>query len=146
MSRRIPGKGAGPRPGAEDDAPLPAARRAAHVVLDVEMADGRAHLLLANCGDAVATEVRVTFSRQLHGAGGSVLLSALPLFERLGVLRPGQVLRVFWDSAPALLAGSESAPFTATVSWLEPGVARRVRRRATYRHDPRIYRLWPTSV
>lgn len=120
--------------------------RTAQVVLDVEMRDGRAHLVLANCGDAVATEVRVTFSRPIAGVGGTVLLSDLPLFSRLGVLRPGQELRIFWDATPALLSGREAEPFEATVQWLEPGTGRRARRRATYRHDPAIYRVWPTCA
>jgi hypothetical protein len=115
------------------------------VVLDLELEDGRAQLVLANCGDAVATDVRVTFSRPLTGLGGSVVLSELPLFARLGVLRPGNTLRVFWDATPALLAGREAEPFEATVRWTEPGAARPVQRRATYRHDPGIYRVWPSS-
>lgn len=126
--------------------PARTSARSACVVLDLEMADGRAHLLLANCGDAVATDVRVTFSRPLVGVGGRIVLSDLPLFAHLGVLRPGKVLRVFWDSSPVLLAGREAQPFEATVRWTEPGVARRVQRRATYRHDPAIFRVWPSSA
>jgi len=150
MSAPSAGKGSGPRSGRDATAPASpsagSARRAAHVVLDVEVEDARAHLVLANCGDAVATDVRVTFSRPLVGVGGRVVLSELPLFSQLGVLRPGILLRVFWDAAPALLAGRESQPFEATVTWTEAGSARRVRRRATYRHDPAIFRVWPTSV
>lgn len=150
MTRPAPGKEEARRPGRDAASPEPpvsgAVRRAAHVVLDLEVADGRAHLVLTNCGDAVATDVRVTFSRPLVGVGGSVVLSELPLFTKLGVLRPGILLRLFWDAAPALLAGRESQPFEATVTWTEAGIARRVRRRATYRHDPAIFRVWPTSV
>jgi hypothetical protein len=123
----------------------PAARQA-QVVLDVEVADGCMHLVLANCGDAVATDVSVKFSRKLRGLGGTVVISELPLFKQMGVLRPGRELRVLWDAAPSIVRGKEAAPFSATVSWTEPGSASRARNSATYRHDPSIYRVWPECV
>ena len=113
--------------------------RAAEVVLDVEVDGDRVHLVLANCGNAVATNIRVEFSRELTGAGGSLDLSGLPLFTRLGVLRPGCALRVFWDAAPALFARAAPA-FAATVSWSERS---RSRQRAEYHHDLAIYTQWP---
>jgi hypothetical protein len=123
-----------PRPGS----------RSAEVVLDVDVEDDRVHLVLVNCGDAVATDVHVEFSRSLVGIAGSVNLSTLPVFKQLGVLRPGRSLRVFWDAAPALLSRREhAAPFTATVSWSERG---RPRQRAEYRHDLSIYEHWPQCV
>src|SRR5215510_15235599 len=84
--------------------------RSAEVVLDVDVEQDRVHLVLTNCGDAVATEVRVEFSRTLKGLGGASDISALPVFKRLGVLRPGRVLRIFWDSAPSLLGRDHGAP------------------------------------
>jgi hypothetical protein len=118
--------------------------RSAEVVLDVDVDGDRVHLVLVNCGTAAATDVRVEFSRPLKGLGGSLDLSALPLFTQLGVLRPGRTLRVFWDAAPSLLHDrDQSGPFTATVSWSERG---RPRQHAQYRHDLSIYRRWPTSV
>ena len=124
-------------------APSPPARQA-QVVLDLEVADGRVHLVLANCGDAVATDVSVKFSRKLRGLGGTVVISELPLFKQLGVLRPGVELRVFWDAATDIVSGREAKPFAATVSWAEPGVSQA--RRSTYKHDPLVYRVWPESV
>ena len=121
--------------------PLPvAASRTAEVVLDVEVDGERVHLVLANCGDAVATDIVVDFSRALSGLGGSLDVSRLPVFGRLGVLRPGRTLRVFWDAAPSLFARDQAAPFVATVSWSE---ALRPRQRADYHHDPSIYRTLP---
>jgi hypothetical protein len=117
--------------------------RRAEVVLDLDVEGGMAHLVLANCGDAVATNIRVQFSRTLTGVDG-VVVSALPVFKQLGVLRPGRTLRILWDAAPSLLARrEEAAPFSATVSWSER--LARTRQRAEYHHDPSTYRHLPES-
>jgi hypothetical protein len=123
---------------------VPSGFRSAEVVLDVEVERDRVHLILTNCGDAVATEVHVEFSRALIGIGGSLGVSGLPVFKRLGVLRPGRALRIFWDAAPTLLARrGETAPFVATVSWNE---RLRPRQRAEYHHDLSIYQQWPECL
>ena len=122
----------------------PAGGRSAEVVLDVDVDGDRVHLVLVNCGDAVATGVQVRFSRALVGLGGSVEISDLPVFTRLGVLRPGRELRVFWDAASSLLArGDQAAPFVATVSWNERSGGRQ---QAEYRHDLSIHKNWPVCV
>ena len=131
------------RAAAESDPSL-AGVRSAEVVLDVEVEHHRVHLVLANCGDAVATDVQVKFSRDLAGLGGSLSVSTLPVFTRLGVLRPGRALRIFWDAAPALLAQrAPIAPFVATVSWSERS---RPRQSADYHHDLSIYKDWPEAI
>ena len=113
-------------------------------MLDVEVERDRVHLILENCGDAVATEIQVDFSRALTGLGGSVAISDLPVFKRLGVLRPGRVLRILWDAASALQSRRDQAgPFVATVSWNE---RRRPRQSVRYHHDMSIYREWPECV
>jgi hypothetical protein len=115
------------------------------VVLDLDVEHGQVHLILANCGDAVARDVRVEFSRALTGLGGSVDVSALPVFRHLGVLRPGRTLDIFWDAMPILLArDDQAAPFTARVSWTDR--SSRTRQRAEYGHDPSIYRQWPECL
>jgi hypothetical protein len=117
--------------------------RGAEVVLDLEVEHGRVHLILANCGEAVATEVVVEFSRSLAGVD-SIDVSGLPVFTRLGVLRPGRVLRIFWDAASALFErGEGDRPFVATVAWSERG---RRRQRVAYHHDLAIYRHLPECV
>ena len=120
--------------------PAPARGRAAEVVLDVDVDGDRVHLVLANCGDALATDVTVEFSRPLGGPGDAPV-SDLPVFKRLGVLRPGRTLRVFWNAASALFGRDD--PFVATVTWNERS---RSRQRAEYRHDLSIYRRWPASL
>ena len=126
------------------DDPSPAGGRSAEVVLDVDVVKDRVHLVLANCGDAVATDVQVTFSRALVGLGGSLRVSDLPIFTKLGVLRPGRVLRIFWDAAPSLLTHKDqAAPFVATVSWSE---RLRPRQQVDYHHDLSIYRQLPEAL
>jgi len=113
------------------------------VVLDVDVDGDRVHLVLVNCGDAVATNVHVEFSRPLAGIGDAPAISGLPVFTRLGVLRPGRTLQIFWGAAPALLGrGGDCAPFVATVTWSERS---RRRQRAEYHHDLSIYRCWPQT-
>jgi hypothetical protein len=110
----------------------------------VDVERGRVHLVLENCGDAAATDIQVDFSRHLVGLGGSVDVSGLPVFKRLGVLRPGRVLRVFWDASHLLLARrGQIAPFVATVSWNERS---RPRQRVEYHHDLSIYVQWPECL
>jgi hypothetical protein len=120
-----------------------ATTRAAEVVLDVDFEGDVVELVLTSAGDAVATDVHVDFSRALMGIDGSVDLARLPVFERLGVLRPGRVLRIFWDSASALLGRGGGKPFVATVTWSERS---RRRQRAEYRHDPSIYKQLPVCA
>lgn len=118
--------------------------RSAEVVLDVDVEDDRLHLVLANCGDAVATDIQVEFSCALMGLGGSIDLSTLPVFTRMSVLRPGCTLRIFWDAAGALVGHGDKTPsFVATVSWTE---RHRGRQRAEYHHDLSIYEQWPQCV
>jgi len=132
------------RPPAKSEELSPAGERSAEVVLDVEVENDRVHLVLANCGDAVATDVEVKFSRALVGLGGSIRVSTLPIFTKLGVLRPGRALRIFWDAAPSLLAQKgEAAPFVATVSWSERS---RARQQVDYHHDLSIYRQLPEAL
>lgn len=132
------------RPPAKSEEPPAVGTRSAEVVLDVDVEKDRVHLVLANCGDAVATDVEVKFSRALLGLGGSMRISALPIFNRLGVLRPGRVVRIFWDAAPSLLAQKgQVAPFVATVSWSERS---RSRQQVDYHHDLSIYRQLPEAL
>lgn len=117
--------------------------RAADVVLDVDVDGDRVHLVLANCGDAVATEVTVEFSRPLAGIGDAAPVSSLPVFQRLGILRPGRVLRVFWGATTMVLGRkADVSPFVATVTWNERSQSRQ---RAEYHHDLSIYRQWPQA-
>lgn len=116
--------------------------RAAEVVLDLELQDGALVLVLANCGDAAATDVSVAFSPALRGIDGSAL-GDLPVFRGLGMLRPGREVRVLWSAPGASVKGGSADPFVATVSWNE---RERGAQRAAYRHDPAVWRRLPEIV
>lgn len=132
------------RPPVKSKDPSPISARSAEVVLDVDVENDRVHLVLANCGDAVATDVQVKFSRTLVGLSGSLRVSSLPIFTKLGVLRPGRTVKVFWDAAPTLLAQKgQSEPFVATVSWSERS---RSRQQVDYHHDLSVYRQLPAAL
>jgi len=132
------------RPPAKSADPSPIGARSAEVVLDVDVEKGRVHLVLANCGDAVATDVQVKFSRVLVGLAGSLRVSDLPIFTKLGLLRPGRAVRIFWDAASSLLAQrGQAEPFVATVSWSERSGSRH---QADYHHDLSIYRQLPEAL
>ena len=132
------------RPPAKSEDQSPPGTRSAEVVLDVDVEGDRVHLVLANCGEAVATDVQVTFSRALVGLGGSLRVSDLPIFKKLGVLRPGRTVRIFWDAAPLLLTQrGQAAPFVATVSWNERS---RSRQQVDYHHDLSVYRELPQAL
>ena len=126
---------------------MPEATRTAEVVLDVELDEaGAVHLVLANCGEAVATDIRVKFSRELRGIDEDTPVSGLPIFQRLGVLRPGREVRVLWQSAEVLLKAweeDEEEPFTCTVSWAERGGRRQS---GMYRHDLSVFQNLPTRA
>lgn len=119
--------------------------RTAEVVLDVELDEaGAVHLVLANCGEAVATDISVKFSRMLRGIDEDAPVSGLPIFRRLGVLRPGREVRVLWHSAQVLLQAREAEePFSCTVSWAERGGRRQD---CTYRHDLSVFQNLPTRA
>jgi len=132
------------RPPAKSEELSPVGVRSAEVVLDVDVEKDRVHLVLANCGDAAATDVQVKFSRDLVGLGGSMRVSDLLIFTKLGVLRPGRALKIFWDAVPSLLAQKgQTAPFVATVSWSERSGARQ---QVEYHHDLSIYRQLPEAL
>jgi hypothetical protein len=132
------------RPPTKSGDTLPPGARSAEVVLDVDVEKGRVHLVLANCGDAVATDIQVKFSRALVGLGGSMRVSDLPIFTKLGVLRPGRAVRIFWDAAPSLLAQrGQAAPFVATVSWSERSGSQQ---QVDYHHDLSIYKQLPEAL
>jgi hypothetical protein len=112
------------------------------VVLDVDYTKGAFELVLVNVGDHVAHDVSVEFSRPLIGAR-NLRVSELPLFRRVGVLRPGREVRVFLDSATDLFRRRKSNTFRATVTWRDGGGQAH---QAQYRHDLDAYRGFPEVI
>lgn len=112
----------------------------AEVVLDVELIDGGFYLVLVNIGDGVAHDVSVVFEPELIGAD-TMVVSALPLWKRLRMLRPDREMRVFFDTMHAVFARPRGQQqFRAVVKWkLAP---RKVEGR-TYQHDLGAFRGLP---
>jgi len=117
-----------------------AGARAPNVVLDVEVEDDIAELVLLNLGQTTAHQVRVTLEPPLAALGGQVSLDELPLFRCLGVLRPERPLRVFVDRLSALLE-RKPVRFRAVVEWRD-GEGRKDE--AVFEHDLRAFEGLPT--
>ncbi len=113
------------------------------VLLDLDYTAGAFELVLVNCGTAPAYDVRVRFSRELTGIGGSQVISELPLWKRLSMLRPGKEIRVFLDSAPNVFRSRSNRRFSASVEWRDHDGAKHD---ATYQHDLDAYRDMPEIV
>lgn len=113
------------------------------VLLDLDHDAGAFELVLVNCGDEPALDIRVEFSRKLTGIGGSAVISELPLWSGLGMLRPGKEIRVFLDAASNVFRKRSPRKFTATVTWrdLDGNTFDE-----TYRHDLDAFRDVPEIV
>jgi hypothetical protein len=113
----------------------------AKVVLDVDYRRGAFELVLVNTGSDVARDIAVRFSRELIGAR-DVVVSRLPIFSQLRLLRAGKEVRVFMDSAGNVFRRGEENSFTATVTWQDDAG----RHKAAYAHDLDAYRSLPEFV
>jgi len=113
-----------------------------YVVVDTALADGLLWLIVENVGDEPAHRISVRFSRRLMGLGGSVEISALPLFQDLGFLGPGRNHRVVLDRADLHLRNRRRHVFTAVVEFHDD----RGRSQTTkQRHNLDIYQEYPTT-
>jgi hypothetical protein len=115
---------------------------AAEVVVDVDYRSGAFEIVIVNIGDAVAHDVKVKFSRNLVGAR-DVVVSELPIFQRLRTLPPGKQIRVFLDSADAVFRRRKTNTFSVVAYW---NSADGTRSTASYTHDLDAYRDLPEMV
>ena len=107
-----------------------------YVVVDVEYVNGAFVLVMRNIGDGPAFRPRVDFSRKLVGVGGEVVVSELPIWSQLGLLAPGNNVRVFLDAAALVFRRKGSRRFRATVTYDDD--SKRTHKR-TYEHDLEAY-------
>jgi hypothetical protein len=114
----------------------------AYVVLDVDFECGAFEVVLVNVGAGPAHDIGVKFSRKLIGADGLVI-TALPVFQRLRTLRPGKEIRVFVDTGDAVFRRRELNAFAATVRWRDSHGDEHT---AHYQHDLDIYRNFPERM
>lgn len=109
------------------------------VVLDVDFERGAFELVLLNCGDLPAHDVRVDFEPDIVGLVGRLDVGSLPIFTGLGVLRPGREIRIFLDSAASVWS-HDSYRFRATVGFADSRGKRQTRE---YTHDLHVFRNLP---
>ena len=112
----------------------------AYVVLDVDYAGGAFVLVLENIGTAPAFRPRVDFSHKLIGSGGEVVISELPIWQRLGLLPPGKSIRVFLDAAALVYRRKGARRFRATVTFDDEAGNTHKR---SYDHDLDAYAQMP---
>ena len=105
------------------------------VVLDVELRSGAFVLVLANTGTSTAFEPRVTFASELIGLQGELVVSELPIWTGLAMLRPGSRIDVLLDAQTAR-GRPEDRRFTVTVTYRD-GSGRGVER--SFTHDLEAY-------
>ena len=112
------------------------------VVLDVEARSGAFVLVLANTGTSTAFEPRVIFETKLIGLQGELVISDLPVWTGLAMLRPGCHVDVLLDAQSAQRA-SEHHRFTVTVTYRD-GAGRGFER--AYTHDLGAYDGLPSLL
>ena len=112
------------------------------VVLDVEARSGAFVLVLANTGTATAFEPRVSFDTKLVGLQGELVVSDLPVWTRLAMLRPGCQVDVLLDAQSAGRTSGRRR-FTAKVTYRD-GSGRGFER--AYTHDLEAYDGLPTLL
>jgi hypothetical protein len=105
------------------------------VVLDVELRTGAFVLVLANTGTSTAFDPRVSFASKLIGLQGELVVSELPLWTSLAMLRPGSQVDVLLD-AQAARRDPQDRRFTVTVTYRD-GSGRAIERAFT--HDLEAY-------
>ena len=110
------------------------------VVLDVEVRGGVTLVVLANTGTSTAFEPRVEFDVPLTGVDGTVV-SDLPVWTRLPMLRPGQQVEALLDIHGARRVAPQQ--FSAAVTFRDGHGEQRER---TFAHDLAVYDSVPTLV
>jgi hypothetical protein len=105
------------------------------------LAEGGALLVsVRNVGGGCAHRVRVAFSPEFHGLGGTLLVPGLALFERLRFLGPGREVRALVDALTAYFGRGEPETIDVSVTFSDDA-GRQYRRRLS--HDLGIYRDLP---
>lgn len=106
------------------------------VFVDFVFDHGLLFVALVNASPRAVYEVSVAFEPAFHGLGGTVDVSALPLFRCVEFLAPHKRLETLLDESGAYFGRQEPRRIEATVSWRNAR-GRRYRRRIV--HDLTIY-------
>lgn len=108
-----------------------------YVIVDFVFDQGALFIEIENIGTRPAFEVRVDFSHKLIGIGGTVEVSALPLFSSLEFLPGGKKISAFLDTSESYFRSGQPTQITARVTYKD---ARDTKLTQTIRHNLEIYR------
>ena len=107
------------------------------VIVDFTFDRGILHVAVVNVSDYSAFGVAVGFDTPFRGLGGSVDVSALPLFRRVEFLAPHKRIETLLDASAEFFARGEPTTIGATVSYND-GEGSKYERRIV--HNLEIYR------
>lgn len=108
-----------------------------YVIVDFVFDRGALFIEIENIGRRPAFAVRVDFSHKLIGVGGTVEVSALPLFRALEFLPGGKKITTFLDTSESYFAREQPLQITTRVSYRD---AREIKLKQTIGHNLEIYR------
>ena len=108
-----------------------------YVIVDFVFDQGALFIAIENIGTRPAFSVRVEFSHKLMGVGGTVDVSALPLFHSLEFLPGGKKISTFLDTSESFFRSKQPVEITTRISYKD---ACDVKLTQTIRHNLEIYR------
>jgi len=107
-----------------------------YVIVDFVFDRGMLSIAIKNIGTRPAFEVRVEFSHKLMGVGGTVEVSALPLFNALEFLPGGKEITTFLDSSASYFGSKQPLQITARIAYKDASGTKITN---TIRHNLEIY-------
>jgi len=107
------------------------------VIVDFIFDDGLFFVAVENIGQEPALKVKVRFRETITGLGGSLEISALPLFQNIEFLAPRKQIVTFLDSSSAYFARNEPTRISAKISYRDCDGNEF---QSTVRHDLEIYK------
>ena len=108
-----------------------------YVIVDFIFDHGAQFIAIENIGTRPAFGVQVEFSHGLMGVGGTVEVSALPLFSSLEFLPGGKKITAFLDTSESYFRSRQPTQITAQVSYMDAGGGSLTQ---TIRHNLEVYR------
>lgn len=108
-----------------------------YVIVDFIFDRGSLFIAIENIGTRPAFGIRVDFSHKLTGVGGTVDVSALPLFSSLEFLPGGKKITTFLDTSESYFRSKQPTQITTRISYKDAGDAKLMQ---TIRHNLEIYR------
>ena len=108
-----------------------------YVIVDFVFDRGMLSIAVKNIGALPAYDVRVEFSHKIMGMGGTVEISALPLFSQLEFLPGGKEISTHLDRSASYFRSQQPVEVTANVTYNDEEGGNY---RKTIHHNLEIYR------